>query len=241
MTAQTRTRRLLAAGVAAAVTGTGALVATPVAQAADPTTGVRAQAAAPVASTTVLTVEDRTPHYGEPVEATATVTAPGATPAGRVTFVLDGSATAVDTDERGVATLVLDDTKVGDHTLSATFVAADPAAVQGSASGPQTLVVRKAPTRTRVAVTGERVGERTRARVRVGAKHETLPTGRVWVVLRKVGRPGSAELRYGALLEGRRGFHLGLLDAGRYKVRALYRGDKSHRRSADVVRFRVRR
>lgn len=245
MTAHIRTRRLLASGVAAAVTGAGALVALPgtmtAAQAAHPVSAARLQAAAPVASTTTLTIDDPTPHYGEPVEATATVTSPGRTPTGRVTFVLDGSATAVTTDDRGVATLLIDDTKVGDHILSATFVATDPAQVAESSSGPRTLVVSKAPTRTRSAVTGERVGERTRARVRVRSEHGTLPSGRVWLVLHRVGRPGSAELRWGALLEGRRGFHLGRLDAGRYRLRALYRGDGSHRRSADVTRFRVRR
>lgn len=242
MIEETRTRRLLAAGVAAAVTGTGALVSAPVAQAAHPGTGARAQAAAPaVASATTLTIDDRTSHYGEPVEATATVTAPGGSTTGRVTFVLDGAATSVPTDARGVATFVIDDTRVGDHTLSATFVAADPTQVEGSSSGPRSLVVTKAPTRTRSAVGVARVGERTRARVRVRAVHGSLPTGRVWLVLRKVGRPGSAELRYGALLDGRRGFHLGVLDAGRYRLRALYRGDGSHRRSADITRFRVRR
>lgn len=242
MSALPRPRRLLAVGVAAAVTGTGAFVSLPAATAAGAAAhSVSTAQRVAVPSTTTLVADPRTSEYGEQVEATATVTSPGAAPAGSVTFLLDGSATTVDTDPQGVATLLLDDTRVGDHTISATFVPTDPTQVAGSASGPQDLTVVKAPTRTRISVPRTTPGERTRATVRVRGAHRTVPTGRVKVVLREVGQPGTVELRYGALLEGRRGFYLGRLSAGRYRVKAIYRGNVSHRRSADTVRFRVPR
>jgi hypothetical protein len=243
MTALPRTRRLLACGVAAAVTGTGALAAVPAAQAADATTRASAPAARQqaVTSTTRLVLDPATSQYGAPVTATATVTSPGAAPAGSVSFVLDGVATTVPTDTAGVAELVVDDTRVGDHTISATFAPSDPTLVTNSSSGPRDLVVTKAPARTRVSVPRTRAGERTRAVVRVAGAHKTRATGRVKIVVRKVGRPGVEQRRYGALLKERRGFFLGRLEAGRYTVKATYLGDLSHRRSSNARWFTVRR
>lgn len=243
MTTRPRTRRLLATGLAAAVTGTGALVSAPAVHASDAGT-VRPSAATSsrlvVASTTTLALDRPTSEFGEPVVATATVTAPGTTPQGSVTFLVDGAATTVKTDPRGVASLVLKDTRVGSHTISATFVPADPVQVTGSSSGPQDLAVVKAPTRTRLGVTGKVVGRPSQALVRVAGEHRTVPTGSVKLVLRKVGRPAATKVKTGTLVKGKRAFNLGKLGRGRYRVRAVYRGDGSHQRSVQRRAFRVR-
>lgn len=68
-----------------------------------------------------------------------------------------------------------------------------------------------------------------------------MPTGKVKLVLRKVGNKGFHKVRRGSLTKGSRTFSLGKLGKGKYKVVTKYRGDANHLRSRTVKRFRVRR
>jgi len=67
------------------------------------------------------------------------------------------------------------------------------------------------------------------------------PTGKVKLILRKVGNLGFLKAKSGTLAKGARTFNLGRLGRGRYKVVVKYLGDSNHLRSKTVKRFRVRR
>ena len=68
-----------------------------------------------------------------------------------------------------------------------------------------------------------------------------MPTGKVKLVLRKVGNKGFQKAKSGTLAKGSRGFNLGRLGAGRYKVVVTYLGDTNHQDGRTIKRFRVRR
>ncbi|EON24457.1 adhesin-like protein [Nocardioides sp. CF8] len=191
-------------------------------------------------SSTALTLSRTRAGYGAPVTATAKVTTPGGTPAGDVTFVVDGVSTKVQVKD-GAASLVINQAAVGDNPVSATFTPKDTTHYEGSSATPVNLEVTKAATSTRVKIIGKRVGERTSARIKVVGINKTVPTGKVKLVLRKAGNKGFHKVRRGTLAKGTRGFNLGRLGKGKYKVAVKYKGDSNHRRSKTVKRFRVRR
>lgn len=191
-------------------------------------------------SSTALSLSRTTAGYGAPVTATAKVTTPGGTPEGDVTFVVDGVSTKVQVKD-GAASLVINQAAVGDNPVSATFTPKDTTHYEGSSATPVNLEVTRAATSTRVKLIGKRVGERTSARVKVVGVNKTVPTGKVKLVLRKAGNKGFHKVRRGALAKGVRGFNLGRLAKGKYRVAVKYTGDSNHRRSKIVKRFRVRR
>lgn len=90
------------------------------------------------------------------------------------------------------------------------------------------------------AVSGTHVRERTFA-IRVVGANSTVPSGKVKLVLRKVGNKSFHKVRRRSLTKGSRTFTLGKLGKGKYKVVTKYRGDANHLRSRTVKRFRVRR
>lgn len=190
-------------------------------------------------STTALTLAPATAGYGAEVTATAKVTTPGGTPDGDVTFVVGGVSTKVPVKD-GAASLVIDQAAVGDTPVSATFTPKDTAHYEGSAATPVNLKVSKASTSTKVKITGKRVRERTAAIIKVVGINKTVPTGKVRLVLRKVGNQGFHKAKSGSLAKGSRGFNLGRLGKGKYKVVVKYAGDANHLRSKTVKRFRVR-
>ncbi|MEO5666326.1 MAG: Ig-like domain-containing protein [Nocardioides sp.] len=190
-------------------------------------------------STTALTLTPATAGYGAPVTATAKVTTPGGTPEGDVTFVVGGVSTKVQVKD-GAASLVIDQAVVGDNAVSATFTPKDAVHYEGSSATPANLKVSKASTSTKVKITGKRVRERTSATIKVVGINKTVPTGRVKLVLRKVGNQGFHKAKSGALAKGSRGFNLGRLGKGKYKVVVKYVGDANHLKSKTVKRFRVR-
>jgi hypothetical protein len=191
-------------------------------------------------STTALTLSPATAGYGAPVTATAKVTTPGGTPDGDVTFVVGGVSTKVPV-KAGAASLVIDQTVVGTHAVSATFTPKDATHYEGSSATPVTLKVSKAATSTKVKITGKRARQRTTAAIKVVGINKTVPTGKVKLVLRKVGNQGFHTAKSGRLAKGARIFNLGRLGKGRYKVVVKYLGDSNHLRSKTVKRFRVRR
>lgn len=191
-------------------------------------------------SSTTLTLSRTTAGYGAPVTATAKVATPGGTPAGDVAFVVGGVSTKVPVKD-GFASLVIDQATVGTHAVSATFTPKDLVHYEGSSATPVNLKVSKAATSTRVKIIGKRVRERTSATIKVVGINKTVPTGKVKLVLRKAGNRGFHKVRRGTLAKGSRGFNLGRLGKGRYKVVAKYTGDGNHLRSKTVKRFRVRR
>ncbi|UUZ58433.1 hypothetical protein [Nocardioides sp. B-3] len=68
-----------------------------------------------------------------------------------------------------------------------------------------------------------------------------MPTGKVKLVLRKVGNKGFHKVKRGSLTKGSRTFNLGRPGKGKYKVVVKYAGDTNHLKSKTVKRFRVRR
>lgn len=191
-------------------------------------------------STTALTLAPATAGYGAPVTATAKVTTPGGTPDGDVTFVVDGVSTKVQVKD-GAASLVIDQAVVGDNAVSASFTPKDAVHYEGSSATPANLKVSKASTSTKVKITGKRVRERTAATIKLVGINKTVPTGQVKLVLRKAGNQGFHKAKSGALANGSRGFNLGRLGKGSYKVVVKYVGDANHLKSKTIKRFRVRR
>lgn len=220
----TRTTQTIASALAVTLGG-GALVAFAPATHA---------ASAPVKSTTQLVVSPDPSEYGEAVTAAATVTTPGATPAGDVTFVVKGVSTTVEVED-GKALLELAQPVAGEHPVSATFTPADPTVADGSAAEPVTLDVAKAETRSRLRI--RHLPRRTEVTVKVSGEHETVATGKVKLVLRKLGDEDFIVKRFGRLGKGSRGLNLGQLDKGRYKVLVKYRGDANHERSTKARTF----
>lgn len=190
-------------------------------------------------SSTALTLTPATAGYGAEVTATAKVTTPGGTPDGDVTFVVGGVSTKVPVKD-GAASLVIDQAAVGDNAVSATFTPKDAVHYDASSATPTNLKVSKAATSTKVKIAGKRVRERTSATIKVVGINKTVPTGKVKLVLRKVGNQGFHKAKSGSLAKGSRGFNLGRLGKGKYKVVVKYVGDANHVKSKTVKRFRVR-
>ena len=195
-------------------------------------------------TSTTLTLSKTATKYGQDVTATAKVVGTGAAVGagdGDVAFSVDGKITTAKVDKDGVATLVLPDTAVGGHSVTATFVPKDAARFDGSASAAQVWDVAKARTKLRVPVTGKRTGKVTKVGVKAKGAFGTVPTGKVKIKLKRLGNAGRwVKVRKlsdtGAAKAG-----FGKLKAGRYKVTVKYRGDTNHDRARKLKTFRVTR
>ena len=191
-------------------------------------------------STTTLTLSKSASRYGEDVTATAKVVTSSGAPDGDVAFSVDGVATKAKVDKDGVATLVLPDAPVGNHSVTASFVPKDTAHYDGSTSAPQAWAIEKARTKMRVPVTGKRRDVVTKVGVKAAGAFGTVPTGKVKIKLKRIGKVGRwvkvRKLRDG---EAKAGF--GKLKVGRYRVVVKYRGDDNHLDKRKVKTFRVRR
>jgi hypothetical protein len=192
-------------------------------------------------SATILTLDKAWSRYGDRVTATAKVTTAAGAPDGEVAFTLNGVATKARVNKDGIATLALPTAPVGSHNLTASFVPKDATAYEGSTSAPVAFKVAKAKTRPKVAVTGKRTNRATKVKVTIKTQHDTTATGKVRIVLRKIGTK-KKWVRNRALKDGQRTVGFGKLKKGRYKVIVRYRGDDNHMRGPRAVRkFRVKK
>jgi hypothetical protein len=192
-------------------------------------------------STTTLTLDKTTSEYGQDVTATAKVTTSSGTPDGDVAFAVDGLATKAKIGKDGIATLVLPDAGAGAHNVVATFVPRDPAAYLGSPSAGQAWTVTKARTRMRIPVTGRTTSVVTRVSVKAKGVYDTVPTGKVRITVKRIGKRGKwVKVRtLDATGVARAGF--GRLKKGRYQAVVVYRGDANHRYLRKAKQVRVTR
>lgn len=192
-------------------------------------------------STTTLALDRTASEYGQDVTATAKVTTSSGTPDGDVAFSVDGLATKAKVGRDGIATLVLPDAGPGAHNVTATFVPRDTTAYDGSASAAQSWTVTKARTRMRIPVTGLTTSVVTRVGVRAKGVYDTVPTGKVRIKVKRIGKRGKW-IKVRTLDDtgsARAGF--GRLKKGRYQVVVVYRGDANHRYLKKAKTFRVTR
>ena len=195
--------------------------------------------AAPSATTLVL---DRTAaDYGQDVTATAKVTTGAGAPDGDVAFSVDGgTATKVRVDKDGMAALALPDASVGGHTVVATFVPRDTASYDAS-TATQTLSVAKARTKMRVPVVGKKTSVATKVGVKAMGAFDTVPTGKVKIKLKRIGKVGRWVKVRKLSDTGSATAGFGKLKAGQYRVTVKYRGDGNHQAKTRTRTFRVRR
>lgn len=191
-------------------------------------------------SATTLTLDRTTSEFGQDVTATARVTTSSGGPDGDVAFSVDGLATKAKVGKDGVATLVLPDAGAGAHSVTATFVPRDAATYDGSATPAQTLTVTKARTRMRVPVNGKTTGVVTRVGVKAKGVFDTVPTGKVRIKVKRIGRAGMW-VRVRTLDSGAAKAGFGRLKKGRYRVVVVYRGDAGHDSLKKTKKFRVTR
>lgn len=192
-------------------------------------------------STTTLALDRTTSEYGQDVTATAKVSTSSGTPDGDVAFSVDGLATKARVGKDGVATLVLPDAGPGSHSVTATFVPRDATAYDGSASAAQVWTVTKARTRMRIPVTGRTTKIVTRVGVKAKGVFDTIPTGKVRIKVKRIGKRGKwVKVRtLDDTGSARAGF--GRLAKGRYQVVVVYRGDANHLYLKKARKFRVTR
>jgi hypothetical protein len=192
-------------------------------------------------STTTLSLSTAQSAYGQSVTATAAVaTVPG--PAqGDVVFSVDGLAFSANLGATGTATVVLPDAAAGQHAVSATFVPQLPTSQQASTSPTQAWVVTQVRTRLQVRVIGKGARIPTSVQVKAAGEYGSLPTGRVKVVVNRVGTVGRTRVvrSLGSTAVAVAG--LGRLPKGDYRLVVTYAGDTQHLRERHVERFHVHR
>ncbi|RYC14666.1 Ig-like domain-containing protein [Nocardioides zhouii] len=192
-------------------------------------------------TTTTLTLARATATYGQDVNASAKVVASSGTPAGEVVFFVDGIVTRAKVDKDGIASLVLPDAAVGAHSIVATFAPTDLAAFVGSSSAAQAWTVAKAETKVRIPVTGRTTNSVTRVGVKAAGVYGTVPTGKVQLKVKRLGKPGKW-LKSRTLSDaGTAQIRLGVLAQGRYRVVVTYRGDVNHLAERKTKTFKVAR
>ena len=192
-------------------------------------------------STTTLSLSTSQSAYGQSVTATAAVaTVPG--PAqGDVVFSVDGLAFSANLGATGTATVVLPDAAVGQHAVSATFVPQLPTSQQASTSPTQAWVVTQVRSRLQVRVIGKGARIPTSVQVKAAGDYGSLPTGRVKVVVTRVGTDDRTRVvrSLGSTAVAVAG--LGRLRKGDYRLVVTYAGDTQHLPERHVERFHVRR
>jgi len=192
-------------------------------------------------STTTLSLSTSQSAYGQSVTATAAVaTVPG--PAqGDVVFSVDGLAFSANLGATGTATVVLPDAAVGQHAVSATFVPQLPTSQQASTSPTQAWVVTQVRSRLQVRVIGKGARIPTSVQVKAAGEYGSLPTGRVKVVVTRVGTDDRTRVARPLSSTAVAVAGLGRLRKGDYRLVVTYAGDTQHLRERDAERFHVRR
>lgn len=198
-------------------------------------------AAAPDPSSTALLLSTTQSAYGQGVTASATVTTAAGPPQGDIVFAVDDLLLKANLGASGGATIVLPRLLVGSHPVTATFVPQIPAAQQGSTSPAQAWVVSPVRTRLQVRVIGRGARIPTSVEVRAAGDYGTRPTGRVTVVVRRIGTRASTRVAARLDATAVAVAALGRLRASTYGLRVTYVGDGQHARRSQVERFSVRR
>lgn len=192
-------------------------------------------------STTTVTLSRAASAYGQSVTATATVAASPGPAQGDVAFSVDGVVIKANLGAGGSATAVLPTLLAGDHAVSATFVPQFPASQQTSTSPTQTWTVAQVRTRLQVRVIGRGARIPTSVEVKAAGEYGTRPTGRVKVVVRRIGTRESTRVVTRLSSTTRALAALGTLEKGRYRLAVTYVGDSQHLRGTSVETFSVRR
>jgi hypothetical protein len=189
-----------------------------------------------VDSETTVAVRPETGRFGLTRTAMVTVAKEGGTPAGEVT-VRVGSATRTATLTDGTAKVRLARLRVGRYNVTATYAGDE---TTRSSSSTARLVVRKAPTRSRInKIKVKRHGKKVIVKVKTHFPAGVAPAGRTKIVIKrgkKTIAKGKAKVnRHGvAKLVAKR------LKKRKYKVKATYLGNRNIKVSKDARRFRVR-
>lgn len=190
-------------------------------------------------SSTTLALSTPQSAYGQIVTATAAVSSVPGPPEGDVVFSVDGVEIKANLGASGTAAAVLPTLPVGDHAVSATFVPQFPQAQQGSSSPTQTWTVVRVRTRLQVRVIGKGVRIPTSVQVKAAGEYGSLPTGRVRLVLHRIGSTGSERARRRLSSSGVAVADFGRLPKGRYRLVVTYSGDSQHLVERQFTRFRV--
>jgi hypothetical protein len=192
-------------------------------------------------TTTTLTLSRSTAAYGQDVPASATVTSPSGVPSGEVAFTVAGTVTRARVDKDGVASLVLPDRPIGTHTVTATFVPTDALMYVGGTSVTKLLTVSKAETLLKAPVTGRTTKTVTRVGVKAKGRYDTVPTGKVRIKVKRLGKPGKWARNRTLGAAGTARIGLGILAAGRYRAVVIYKGDTNHLEARKIKTFRVKK
>ena len=192
-------------------------------------------------STTTLSLSTAQSAYGQSVIATAAVsTVPG--PAqGDVVFAIDGVQFSANLGATGTAAVVLPDAAVGQHAVSATFVPQFPTTQQPSTSPIQAWAVTQVRTRLQVRVIGKGARIPTSVQVKAAGEYGSLPTGRVKMVVTRVGTDDRTRVVRNLSSTAVAVAGLGRLRKGDYRLVVTYAGDTQHLPERHVERFHVRR
>lgn len=197
-------------------------------------------AAANAPSDTSLVLSATQSPYGRTVTASAIVTTSSGPAEGDVWFSVDGRAFKTNLSGGGTATAVLPDALVGPHEVVATFVPQVPGNQPGSTSPTVTWQVVPVRTRLEVRVIGRTAKAATAVQVTAAGDYGTTPTGRVKVVLIRLGT-GDRKRVVERLDDGLVRVGLGRLPTGYHRAVVTYVGDANHLRERRVERFHVRR
>jgi hypothetical protein len=185
---------------------------------------------APVATTTSLAVDTKTAVFGQPVTLTATVTAPGMTPTGTVTF-RDGNTVLaqVALDPSGQASFTVP-FGVGTQSLTATFTGLAP--FTNSTSAAVSVPVSKAATTNLLSVqplTSNNEVVILTATIAPMAPGVGVPTGTVTFF------DGSTVVGTAQVSSGQASLFVAGLTPGKHKLTAVYRGDSNFDSSTSAV------
>ncbi len=190
--------------------------------------------APPVSTTTTLAVA----VTGRSATLTASVSAPGGAPVGRVDFRDAGAVVGSGRVSAGssAASITLTDLLVGDHSFRATFVPDDVAALTGSQSALVAAAVAEAKSASTTRISAPRT-----------ARPGTRPVVEVRVLRDAAGASGNVVLRYGTrkttvgLTSGRASVKLRRVRAGTLRLTSTYKGNATTEASSARATIRVRR
>ena len=167
--------------------------------------------------------------------ATATVTSPGVTPSGTVTFTVDGT-TVSDEVKGGKVSVKLPGGLPGTHTVTARFAPTDANQLTAS-SGTASYVIARIGTTTTASGVHRPARRLIKARASVAANGGGDLSGRVTFVLRRNGRTtANATVSLSSRDVASKKFR-NVRTRGRYVVVAKYLGDSTHEGSRDRVRL----
>jgi len=199
-----------------------------------------ATASVPPSSTALILSAVESP-FGQRVTATATVSANPGPAQGDVVFTVEGTSIKANLGASGVTSLVLPGALVGQHTISAAFVPQFPDRQEGSVSPTQTWVVTQVRTRVQVRVIGRGTRIPTSVEVSAAGDFGSRPTGRVVMVVRRVGSPGRTRVVERLDITAVAVARLGKLAKGTYRLVVNYRGDPQHLSERQSRTFYVQR